>query len=87
MGFKEKVVTVAAVTALMTGAVTYLDPTPKTSEQQRKQQTEQQVSDLSDAQERELENRRRTGMDVGEANRLEKLKPVKVRPKIRVRVP
>jgi hypothetical protein len=68
--------------ALATGTLTALDPARSSDPaQQRNQQVQQDVNDLSDQQERIDEERRRTGNEVGWSNYRDSIGYSDVRPK------
>lgn len=90
MSIKTTVVIGVTVIGIAVGATQLLTAPPQEVHQQ---QRDQQVQDLSDADERSKATQKENGDAAAEAERRQKLKPIvptvnpKPKPKIRIRVP
>lgn len=78
MSVKTTLVIGATVIGLAVGGAQAL--APRTAAEIDQQRREQQVSDLSDANDASKERMRQDGMSAGEAERRSQLEPVKARP-------
>lgn len=91
MSLAAKAAAVAAVTALVAGGLSVLQP--KTLEQQRQERLQQQWEQLADADEQSKERLRRRGEDLQRADARDRLRPAERRPRpvdpprVRLRLP
>lgn len=92
MSIKQTAAIVLGVAALGIGALSAFEP--KSPQELEKARVEQQVQDLSDAQDREFERRRAEGEALGDALAQERSIPGEHRPpedprqpRIRIRIP
>lgn len=85
---KDKFAVVFGTAALMTGAMTFLQPS-RDPQQRARDQTQNQVEDLADSHDKELQRYRDEGNAHGDAENARRLIPGEYRPPephIRIRV-
>lgn len=87
---KDKIAVVLGTAGLMTGALTFFQPPSSDPHQRARDQLERNVSDLSDAHEREIARKRKSGEGLGESVQADRNRPAEHRPppepRFRIRV-